>query len=97
MASQLKVFTGRPTKKMAANLERHPPQITEVLEVGHYSTDAEGKFREDDSEMRYYLPTDLSSCCYDLHEGIDSFVRKDVRKGRDINDLLTWISQDRIR
>ena len=69
------------------------PFFRQPKEIGFLSLDIKRQFRNDRSQLRYYVrPCNMKNVNYDLKVGYKDMIRKDDNTKEYINDILRWIN-----
>ena len=74
------------------NFDLNFPFFRQPKEIGFLSLDINRKFRNDKSQLKYYIePPDMKNVQFDLKIGYKEMIRKDENSKEYINDVLRWI------
>lgn len=68
-------------------LDYDPP-----IKIGHFSTDSENKFHDDDHQMKYLsMPKNLTGLNLDLNDGYEKYIGEYNDEEDPYHKLLRWI------
>lgn len=82
---------GYPSNSSLLDLYKTPVQ------VGHFSTNSENKFCDDDHQLKYLLPPDKGPFVgMDLKEGYNEYISVYNNEENSFDKLLRWIIQHKV-